>query len=103
MRQAYWSLISVATSPDETLLEQSMDDMIAPRHFSHCTDILRQSLMCRPDLTVETLTPEGGVTGFGTEHECQDWDQLMSWMARWESYGQTQAYNRSEHDHHRHQ
>lgn len=50
-------------------------------HLGHCFDLLRQSLMCRPDLTVEvgneTLM---GVTGFGTEHQCVDWNQLMSWM-----------------------
>ena len=42
--------------------------------------------MCKPDLTVEVKNEElGGVTGFGTEHECIDWTQLLSWMSQWEN------------------
>ena len=42
--------------------------------------------MCRPDLTVEVKNEElGGVTGFGTEHECIDWKQLLDWMSQWEA------------------
>lgn len=50
-------------------------------HIGHCFDLLRQSLMCKADLTVEVgnLT-EGGVTGFGTEHQCVNWEELMGWM-----------------------
>ncbi|KAI1203724.1 S-adenosyl-L-methionine-dependent methyltransferase [Nemania serpens] len=36
-------------------------------HIRHCIDLLRQSLMCNADLTVELKNEElGGVTGFGT-------------------------------------
>ena len=43
--------------------------------------------MCRPDLTVETKNEQlGGVTGFGTEHQCKDWAQLLSWVSSWEDY-----------------
>ncbi|KXH39174.1 hypothetical protein CNYM01_05958 [Colletotrichum nymphaeae SA-01] len=39
------------------------------------------------DLTVETLEPKfGGVTGFGTKHQCVDWQELMNWMAINESH-----------------
>jgi hypothetical protein len=56
-------------------------------HIRHCIDLLRQSLMCRPDLTIEIKNEElGGVTGFGTEHECRDWEQLQLWTSRWEDY-----------------
>ncbi|KAI3554524.1 hypothetical protein CABS03_07786 [Colletotrichum abscissum] len=56
-------------------------------HVGHCFDLLRQAIMCRPDLTVEILEPEfGGVTGFGTKHQCVNWQELMNWMAINESH-----------------
>ncbi|EFQ34292.1 uncharacterized protein GLRG_09436 [Colletotrichum graminicola M1.001] len=51
-------------------------------HVGHCFDLLRQTIMCRPDLTAEPINPAlGGVTGFGTERQCIDWRELMDWMA----------------------
>ncbi|KAK2025758.1 hypothetical protein LX32DRAFT_702769 [Colletotrichum zoysiae] len=50
-------------------------------HVGHCFDLLRQAIMCRPDLTAEPFDPiVGGVTGFGTEHQCINWRDLMDWM-----------------------
>lgn len=61
---------------------------ISPPHMRHCIDLLRQSLMCSPDLTVEVKNETlGGVTGFGTVHQCRDWAQLMTWMENWEDVG----------------
>ncbi|KAF1963934.1 hypothetical protein BU23DRAFT_494794, partial [Bimuria novae-zelandiae CBS 107.79] len=55
-------------------------------HIRHCIDLLRQSLMCNADLTVETKDTElGGVTGFGTEHRCVDWQGLLEWIQPWEA------------------
>lgn len=28
----------------------------------------------------------GGVTGFGTKHQCKDWEQLLVWVSNWENY-----------------
>ena len=55
---------------------------ISPAHIRHCIDLLRQSLMCCADTTVETKE-EGsiGVKGFGTEHGCKDWEQLREWTS----------------------
>lgn len=45
--------------------------------------------MCQPDTTIEAKDDEkGGVTGFGTEHQCRDWDQLVRWTTEWQTYGQ---------------
>lgn len=45
--------------------------------------------MCQPDLTVELKEEElGGVRGFGTKHQCRDWNQLLGWMEIWESWKQ---------------
>ena len=58
-------------------------------HIRHCIDLLRHALMCQPDLTVEVKDEKlGGVTGFGTEHTCVDWKQLVDWTSEWETYGQ---------------
>jgi len=44
--------------------------------------------MCVPDLTVEIKNETlGGVTGFGTVHQCRDWSQLMGWMEEWQDVG----------------
>ena len=57
-------------------------------HIRHCIDLLRQSLMCNPDLTVELKDEElGGVTGFGTMHRCADWSGLLEWIAPYEGTG----------------
>ena len=38
--------------------------------------------MCNADLTLEVTNKTlGGVTGFGTEHVCMDWDALLGWVA----------------------
>ena len=46
--------------------------------------------MCRPDITVELKEEElGGVRGFGTEHQCSDWQELIAWTSKWETYQQS--------------
>lgn len=88
IRQGYWSLYHSATS-GQTLSEEDFPFMSSPPHIRHCIDLLRQSLMCRPDMTVEVKNEEvGGVTGFGTEHRCRDWGELRGWMGRWEGWMQ---------------
>ncbi|KAK1464128.1 hypothetical protein CMEL01_12889 [Colletotrichum melonis] len=52
-------------------------------HLGHCFDLLRQVIMCRPDLTIEVANVVvDGVTGFDTEHQCIDWSELMDWMKK---------------------
>ncbi|KAK0381885.1 uncharacterized protein CCOS01_12016 [Colletotrichum costaricense] len=47
-------------------------------NVGHCSDLLRQAILCRPDLMTENLEPNsGGGTGFGTEHRCVKWQELM--------------------------
>lgn len=61
--------------------------MASPPHVRHCIDLLRQSLMCNPDVTIEVKNETvAGVTGFSTKHVCKDWDQLVSWTSRWEDF-----------------
>jgi len=37
--------------------------------------------MCHGDTTIEIVNKElGGVTGFGTEHYCTNWEALKNWV-----------------------
>ncbi|KAF2107982.1 hypothetical protein BDV96DRAFT_588054 [Lophiotrema nucula] len=55
----------------------------------HCIDLLRNALMCQPDLTLEVVNASlDGVTGFGTQHMCVNWKELVDWTSEWETYGQ---------------
>ncbi|KAK1759951.1 hypothetical protein QBC47DRAFT_438289 [Echria macrotheca] len=85
IRQGYWAVYEKAVA-GEKLNASSLPMMISPPHVRHCIDLLRQSLMCNPDLTVEVKDEvAGGVHGFGEEHRCIDWSALMGWTQQWES------------------
>ena len=78
-------MLYTAVTKGEKLEEDKIPFMASPMHLRHCIDLLRQSLQCRPDLTVEIKDSErGGVTGFGTAHQCRDWGQLLAWLEEWE-------------------
>ena len=86
IRQGYWAVYNAAIE-GKMIAEEDFPFMSSPAHIRHCIDLLRLSLMCRPDTTVEVKNKElGGVTGFGTEHRCRDWSQLMEWTSKWEAY-----------------
>lgn len=53
---------------------------LQPHHVQHCIDLLRQTLMCHADTTLEVADEAiGGVDGFRTEHQCRSWEQLVQW------------------------
>ncbi|RAK78073.1 uncharacterized protein BO72DRAFT_507936, partial [Aspergillus fijiensis CBS 313.89] len=91
IRQGYWGLYDMAVSRGQNNLTSDDDDlphMLSPHHIRHCLELLRLALMCQPDLTVELKNETlGGVTGYGTEHQCKSWEDLSHWMAQWESFG----------------
>ncbi|KAH8587736.1 hypothetical protein B0O99DRAFT_747329 [Bisporella sp. PMI_857] len=91
MRQGYWAVYQ-AMNEQTVLDDDDMPLMSSPQHFQHCIDLLRQALMCQPDLTLELKNESiGGVEGFGTEHQCKDWNQLMSFTKKWETWGLSRA------------
>lgn len=57
----------------------------SPDHMMHCFDYLRQSLMCASDETLEILqtgpygTKIASVDGWGTQHQCRDFESLATW------------------------
>ena len=88
IREGYWDAFQAATE-GRKLLEEDIPMMSSPPHIRHCIDLLRNALMCQPDMTVEVKDDEiGGVKGFGTEHMCKDWSQLMDFTSKWETWHQ---------------
>ena len=52
--------------------------------MKHCFDYLRQSLTCNADTTLEYLREGGagnnpGVDGWGSVHQCRDYDAVIAW------------------------
>lgn len=87
IRKGYWALL--AATGEKKVPDEEYNPMIDPAHIRHCIDLLRHRLMCEPDITVEVKDRElGGVTGFGTKHQCKDWGELMRWTREWEGWGQ---------------
>lgn len=54
-------------------------------HTEHCIDYLRTSLLCASDTSLEPFKSpfEGmrgnGVDGFGSTHQCRNFDDLYNW------------------------
>ena len=67
----------------EQLFEKDIPMMSSPPHVRHCIDLLRQSLMCNADRTIEIKDNKGGVLGFGTTHQCVDWQELIHKIDAW--------------------
>ncbi|PYI33851.1 hypothetical protein BP00DRAFT_444230 [Aspergillus indologenus CBS 114.80] len=88
IRQGYWALYDLAARGQNLTSDEGLPHMASPHHVRHCIELLRLALMCQPDLTIELKNETlGGVTGFGTEHQCKRWEDLTGWVTRWESYG----------------
>lgn len=53
------------------------------QHVNHCTDILRQQLMCQPDTGVfgQYWIAETNAlfVDFNTEHKCKNFEELRDW------------------------
>ncbi|OAA36146.1 hypothetical protein BBO_08318 [Beauveria brongniartii RCEF 3172] len=56
------------------------DTDMSAAHMRHCFDYLRQGLMCASDTSLEPVDPKlGGVTGWGSERLCRDYQQVVAW------------------------
>jgi hypothetical protein len=51
-------------------------------HTRHCFEILRHSILCHLDMTLEgSQAPAfNGTTGFGHAHVCQNRQEAIEWM-----------------------
>ncbi|KAL9023681.1 MAG: hypothetical protein Q9196_007047 [Gyalolechia fulgens] len=54
------------------------------RHYEHCVDYIRQSLMCQFDTGIIpynwVLDHQNPTPNANTHHKCVDWDALQSWL-----------------------
>ncbi|CAI6333160.1 unnamed protein product [Periconia digitata] len=75
IRHSYWRYHAAAVE-GKKLDENDTPFLEAGDHVRHCIDLIRQGLMCTMDLTVEK-DKKAGVRGFGTEHQCRNWDDLI--------------------------
>ncbi|KAM0739608.1 hypothetical protein ACQRIT_004792 [Beauveria bassiana] len=56
------------------------DTDMSAAHMRHCFDYLRQGLMCASDTSLEPVDAKlGGVTGWGSERLCRDYQQVVAW------------------------
>ncbi|KAI0388942.1 hypothetical protein F5Y17DRAFT_166167 [Xylariaceae sp. FL0594] len=80
LSKGYWAN-QIAASRGETLSDGDLPMDLRASHMRHCIDLLRQSLMCNGDTTLEVVDKAlGGVKAFGTEHaSCLDWNELREW------------------------
>lgn len=81
VRHSYWELShakQLGGQPDKDQGGESGGKMHSPSHVRHCIDLLRQSLMCNADITLEYEEQNvNGVHGFGTKHQCRSWELLL--------------------------
>lgn len=78
IRQGYW-ILHEAAAEGRQIIDGEVP-ISSTRHFGHCVELLRQSLMCLADTTIETKNKvTKGVQGFGVQHQCRDWNQLLEW------------------------
>ncbi|CAI6332295.1 unnamed protein product [Periconia digitata] len=81
IRGGYWASHRAAIR-GEKLVDAALPVDIQESHIRHCTDLIRQSLMCMADTTLEVIDEKiNGVHGFRTEHVCRDWNQLKEWVS----------------------
>ncbi|KAI0396799.1 hypothetical protein F5Y17DRAFT_417839 [Xylariaceae sp. FL0594] len=74
-----------ATNLDRYTKEFGERDLVdLPKHASHCIDTLRQSIMCRADLSPNVFYwTEGKRTPhseFYSAHHCASWDSVMDYL-----------------------
>ena len=70
-------------------------DELAIHHVNHCTEYLRQSIMCHADTNLEyreEIEPgQIGTTGYG-EHQCRNFQEARDFAEKWRVWnGKTPA------------
>jgi Mycotoxin biosynthesis protein UstYa len=99
LRHTYYAALSGTlsdlASPEVTHDQNHRAD---PHHVRHCFDYLRQSLVCAADSNLEPVDVElGGVTGWGFERTCRDFEGVKEWAGRWWSSGDEKSTRPRDH------
>ncbi|KAI1258773.1 hypothetical protein F5Y18DRAFT_327458 [Xylariaceae sp. FL1019] len=78
LRRGYYS--AAGSSSNGAVERHSHADQ--PVHMQHCFDYIRQALMCAADATLEERDETiSGVKGWGTTHQCRDFEALQRWTS----------------------
>jgi hypothetical protein len=81
VRGGYWASHHAAIQ-GQKFVDEDLPVDIQESHIRHCIDLIRQSLMCLADTTLEVVDEKiNGVHGFRTVHQCKDWEQLKTWTS----------------------
>lgn len=69
-------------SPNSTETDSDSERSPVHLHIEHCYDYLRQAISCASDTALEGKSEDismrpGVVDGWGTVHQCKNWDALM--------------------------
>ncbi|KAF7299742.1 hypothetical protein HMN09_00980100 [Mycena chlorophos] len=51
-------------------------------HTRHCLNLLRQTVLCASDTTLDPMNREHGTDGLGVVHVCRDWRKVYSFVAQ---------------------
>ncbi|KAJ7780712.1 hypothetical protein DFH07DRAFT_793165 [Mycena maculata] len=49
-------------------------------HTRHCLNLLRQTVLCASDTTLDPMTSETGTNGLGIVHVCRDWQKVYDFV-----------------------
>lgn len=81
---AYYELIDRLNKNEGAKRELPTDPGWNSEHLNHCWDYLRQTIMCNADVTLEWRKYNEQVgTGWGYQHECKDWDAIITWAEKY--------------------
>ncbi|KAF2009407.1 hypothetical protein BU24DRAFT_320769, partial [Aaosphaeria arxii CBS 175.79] len=93
IREAYWTTLDFALS-SATMTPAKFPSDISPQNVRYCVDMMRQALMCNPDLTTLPANASAGSSSSEDDglasssgaavHHCKNWEQLEMFMEKWE-------------------
>lgn len=92
---------SEASSSSSSLLSEGNSSILERRrpkhdhgenHMKHCFDYLRQAITCAADMSLEHLHESSGsifpgVDGWGSKHQCRDYNEVSEWAIRYRASG----------------
>ncbi|KAI0521164.1 hypothetical protein F5B22DRAFT_644412 [Xylaria bambusicola] len=80
LRHGYYAATNLGRRKHDYTSADTLRRSLHDDHVQHCFDYLRQALMCSADPTLELRNASiGGVTGWGSMHQCRDFGALQLW------------------------
>lgn len=88
IRKSLYFNYNYYSDPDYPGHHLGKDEETIAKHVTHCVDMLRQVIQCKPDLGVFgqywVKDPAQGIDGsfvdFNTNHKCIDWEPVREWV-----------------------